>query len=359
MNESDKTANIENSGRKILEIIDHIINNRERILAETDIEDTAKNFALFEQLINEFQKHNRRKYESEEEAQKFSELRNDKRNNTIRVLLDMMKSKIELFEKELSVAEKIQKKLIPAKIPEIPGYDLHAYYHPSRKVGGDYYDFFLSDDRKFYFLIADVSGHGIPSSLVVSSMQAYIYAQVEGKKSISSMIENLNSYLIQTLLAGKFVTMFLGVLNIDTGSIDYINAGHNPPCIINGKGEVRELKAGGPILGFFDDITFNTGKEVLQNGDLLALFTDGVIEQMNKDEEEFSHERFLSLIKENYNRPLLTITLELFKQLRLFCNGIPYQDDITLLMVKREGFEGQLNFGDILNGSQTTVTENE
>lgn len=359
MDATERTETYTPGGNRILEIIENIIRNKDNILAETDIEETAKNFALFEQLINEFQKHDRRKDEAPEKAALYSELRSNDRNNTVQVLLDMMKAKIDVFEKELSLAEKIQKKLIPAKIPEIPGYDIHAYYHPSRKVGGDYYDFFLGEDKKFYFLIADVSGHGIPSSLVVSSMQAYIYAQVEEKRTISSMVENLNSYLIQTLLAGKFVTMFLGVLNINTGSLDYINAGHNPPCIINSDGEVRELTKGGPILGFFDDITFITGKDMLKDGDLLALYTDGVIEQMNKQEEEFSQERFIQLIINNQNKPLMSITLELFKQLRIFCDGTPYQDDITLMMLKRDCSAGQLTFGEILDGSQTATQKNK
>ncbi len=333
---NEKTAQKGKKASNIVETIQVIFENRERILQDPDLENCTDNLIIFEQLLNDFEKNDRRSGQSRESASKYSAERDDSRNNLLTMLLEMMKSKIELFEKELSIAEKIQQKLIPEKIPEIPGYDLHAYYHPSKHVGGDYYDFHLTENGKFYFLIADVSGHGIPSSLVVSSMQAYIYAQIEAQKSISSLIENLNKYLIQTLLTGKFVTMFLGILDLESGGIKYINAGHNPPFILRKNGESEELKDGGPILGFFD-VPFNSGGAKLDEGDILALYTDGVIEPMNKEDEEFGENRFLEVIHKNNNEPLIALTLRLFQKLREFCQGSPYQDDVTLLFIKKTG----------------------
>jgi len=329
------------SNNNIIDVIHSIMANKERILDDPDLDETAYDLTIYKSLITEFDLLDRRKNETEEQRKKYEDQRNDEKNILVSTLLDMMRSKIELFENELTIAEKIQKKLIPEKLPDIPGYELHAYYHPSKHVGGDYYDFHVTTEEKFYFLIADVSGHGIPSSLVVSSMQAYIYAQIEEQKSISSMIENLNRYLIHTLLAGKFVTMFLGVLDLKSGAIKYINAGHNPPFIIRKNGSVSGLKDGGPILGSFEDISFTTGSASLDNGDILALYTDGVVEPMNKQDEEFSEERFLSLVKERCDKPLIAIIIDLFRELREFCEGNPYQDDVTLLFIRKQCPDGK------------------
>ena len=187
-----------------------------------------------------------------------------------------------------------------------------------------------------YFLISDVSGKGLPSSLIVASMKAYIIAQIQEKKSIRKLIKNLNNYLKETLTPDKFVTMFIGILDPKNGYIKYINAGHNPPVVLKNKKEIIELNKGGTVLGMFEDISFKIGHIQLSSGDILTLYTDGVVEAFNSYEEMFSEKRLLDIIKKEHERPLKQIIVSIFKELKKFCGYFPAQDDITLLFIRRK-----------------------
>ena len=325
---------------EIVGIIQNILANKDTILHDPDLDEEPGHVHMFEELVGKFEQLDKRQFQSEEEQKAYETKRNAERNNLVSMLLETMRSKIELYEQELSIAERIQRKLIPEKPPDIPDYEIDAYYHPSKHIGGDYYDFHVTKDDRMYFVVADVSGHGIPSSLVVSSMQAYLYSQIEDQKSLNSMIKNLNRYLTTTMLAGKFVTLFVGCLELKSGIINYINAGHNPPYILRKSGESEQLTVGGPLLGMFDDVTFTSSYAHMRDGDILAAFTDGVIEAMNEEEEEFSEERLLGVVKENKDKPLRGIMLQVFKELRMFTNGQPYGDDVTLYFMRKNGKNG-------------------
>ncbi|MCP4724401.1 MAG: serine/threonine-protein phosphatase, partial [bacterium] len=132
-----------------------------------------------------------------------------------------------------------------------------------------------------------------------------------------------------------FVTLFLGGLQINTGTLTYINAGHNPPYIIRNNGKVDSLDPGGPVVGIINEAKYTSGYAKLGEGDILACYTDGIVEAMNKNDTLFSERRFINIIKGERDKHLIRIMLKLFNELQKFCAGIPYGDDVTLLFLRK------------------------
>ncbi|MFC1564184.1 PP2C family protein-serine/threonine phosphatase [candidate division KSB1 bacterium] len=320
--------------RQLTEMIRSLLDNKEKILTDVDLFESDSEKKSFQKLVDDFEDYYRKLHEQKNGTVTARKPVKGKKELITR-LFCMMRDKIALVEKDLAVAEDIQRNLLPDRVPKIEGYDLAAYYHPSRQIGGDYYDFFPIGDNRLYFIIADVAGHGIPSSLVVSSMQAFIWSQIQEEKNLYSIVENLNKYLVKTMIGGKFVTLFLGGLQIKSGTLTYINAGHNPPYIIRESGKVEALGAGGPVVGMIDDASYISGYAVLDEGDILACYTDGIVESMNKNDTMFSERRFLKIIRTERKQHLIRIMLRLFNDLQRFCDGIPYGDDVTLLFMRK------------------------
>ncbi len=323
-----------NSSDDIRLLIGEIIGKSKDILQDKEFSDNDQEIREFENLVENFEKLDRRKDETESDSLRFKHQRDNERNKFISLLMSKMREKIDFFEKELEIAHRIQKKMIPKSLPTVEGYDLEGFYHPSKQVGGDYYDCFFSSDDHMHFVIADVSGKGIPSSLVVACMQAYIHAEIHDSKPLNSIIENLNNYLVDTLEYEKYVTLFMGKLEFRTGKLKYINAGHNPPFIIN-NGKQTELTGGGPILGQFKSIPYEIRDTVLSKGDVLAMFTDGVTEEFNDKEEEFSEERLVESIKRNAGKPLMEMFVNLIKEIKEFTDNRPFGDDLTMLFIRK------------------------
>ena len=334
MSQSDVPA-LDGNGN-ISDLISLILNKKDYIFEEHSINDTVHKLGNFETLLRTFDKYDRRKDESAEISQKFKSKRDSEKNSLIATLLDTMRNKIDFFEQEMNIAREIQKNMVPRSMPFADGFDIQGFYQPSRQVGGDYYDLFATNDRMLYFVMSDVSGKGLPSSLVVASMQAYISAGVKSRKPLPDLLHDLNNFLTEKLISEKYVTFFMGVLNLNDGYIQYINAGHNPPYIIKNNGsEIVELRNGGPILGMFEDITYITGSVMLESGDSLALFTDGVVEAFNEHEEEFSEERLIKILKRENSKPLKEVIVTIYRELKNFCGDCPFEDDITLLLMKK------------------------
>ena len=189
----------------ISEIASEVINNKHLILRKHNMHDTADQLANFEIIINNFDLFDRRKGESEKTRKKFSNIRNAKRNHLARALINEMRNKIRFFEQELDIAREILQKTVPHKIPSADGYEFHVYNKPSRYIGGDYYDFFITKDKKIYFMVGDVAGKGLPSSLIAASMQAFLHAEMHNKRPLKNLVTGLNDFLIEKLIPEKFV----------------------------------------------------------------------------------------------------------------------------------------------------------
>jgi len=242
----------------------------------------------------------------------------------------------ERLEGELALARQIQARLLPGEAPVLPRTELAGMSLPAREVGGDYYDFLRLPDGRLGLIIADVSGKGIPAALLMSSFRASLLSQrlTEGPAAILS---RLNEFLHRSVEPGRFVTAFLGVFDLDTGKLRYCNAGHNPPYVLSADGSVKTLREGGLVLGLFRESDYEEVEVSLEVGDTLALFTDGVTEAQNAEEELWGEERLLDLLQAHQKSPCRRIVGEILTELRRFAGDEPQSDDITLLLARWRG----------------------
>jgi serine phosphatase RsbU (regulator of sigma subunit) len=242
----------------------------------------------------------------------------------------------ERLEGELALARQIQARLLPGEAPVLPRTELAGMSLPAREVGGDYYDFLRLPDGRLGLIIADVSGKGIPAALLMSSFRASLLSQrlTEGPAEILS---RLNAFLHRSVEPGRFVTAFLGLFDLETGKFRYCNAGHNPPYVVGADGSVKTLREGGLVLGLFRESDYEEAEVALEVGDTLALFTDGVTEAQNAEEDLWGEERLLELLLAHQTSPCRRIVGEILTELRRFAGDEPQSDDITLLLARWRG----------------------
>ncbi len=238
------------------------------------------------------------------------------------------------MEDELLIARDIQYGLLPKNLPKLDGYDVAAINISSKQVGGDYYDLIKCSDSKYIVAIGDVSGKGMPASLLMANLQAMIRALVPFDISLSELTKRVNDLINESTGNDRFVTFFWGCINTQKKIFSYVNAGHNPPFLLHKNGTVERLQKGGLILGVMKDLMPYEEETVnLQPGDILLLFTDGVSEAMNQDGIEFGEEKILSLIK-SYSKESAKYILDRIVEIVKNYSGSFQSDDITLVVVK-------------------------
>ncbi len=242
------------------------------------------------------------------------------------------------LEEELNMARGIQEKLLPAAMPEIPGYDIHGLNLPSKQVGGDYFDIIVTGDEECIFTIADVSGKGMPASLLMSNLQAALHTLATEQYSLSQITGKLNHLIYKNTSVDKYITFFILKLHLPSGSYEFVNAGHNPPYHFRPDGSYTALYDGGIILGMMPDVTYETGRGRLDAHEGIMLFTDGVTEAMDPNYNEFEEKRLIRFLRENFNdKHSEEINRRLIDQLTRFTEGhLTQSDDITILTLKRE-----------------------
>jgi sigma-B regulation protein RsbU (phosphoserine phosphatase) len=244
---------------------------------------------------------------------------------------------------ELNVAKQIQASMLPSRFPAFPDrkeFDLYALMEPAREVGGDFYDFFMIDDRHLAIVIADVSGKGVPAALFMVIAKTLIKNQSGFTKTPSEILETVNNKLLESNDAGLFVTVFMGVLETDSGRFIYSNAGHNPPLISHGGKGFEPLKTdSGFVLAGIENFVYTTGEIVLSPGDRLVLFTDGVTEALNPREELFGDRRLADTLNRSDFFGLGTVDLvhSIRKEVDVFADGAPQADDITIMALAYKG----------------------
>jgi sigma-B regulation protein RsbU (phosphoserine phosphatase) len=240
----------------------------------------------------------------------------------------------ERLDKELQVAAEIQNLLIPQSIPQSSYLEIAAEYIPCKEVGGDFYDIIKMDKDRFIFVVADVSGKGIPGALVVSNMQATLHAFLEYSDDLLPVVSRLNEAIIRQTTTDRYITFFIGLYDHKKSSLVYINAGHNPPLLINKKGDMQELKTGGIFIGFMpweyeiEEISFN-------KGDTLVMYTDGLVEAMDNEEEEFQMTALKTTIKESLSMNSDQLKQEIINRVNDHIGAVPLSDDFTLLISRR------------------------
>lgn len=238
-------------------------------------------------------------------------------------------------ERELQLAREIQQRFQPTAPPIVHGYELQGISFPSYQIGGDYYDFINCADGRLVVALGDVSGKGTSAALLMSSLHAAVHAQVASCRPITETIGAVNRYLADNTPANRFVTLFYAELDPLTGSLAFINAGHNPPIIAHAGGTMEHLAAGGLPLGIVPDFDYREGRTQLQPGDVLVSYSDGVNETQNPKGEEFGMTRLQEVISQNLERSAAAIRDKIEASLSAFAQGTPAVDDITLLIVKR------------------------
>jgi len=248
-----------------------------------------------------------------------------------RLLIDALEK--ERLHKELQVASEIQKKLIPDTLPVIKNLDISAVYLPSKEVSGDYYDVIQIDERRYAFVVADVAGKGIPGALLVSNMQASLYAYLEENPDLIHVVSRLNRRLINTTTSDRYITFFIGIYDMQAGDFTYVNAGHNPPILFK-KDSVELLSTGGIFIGSMP-WQYQKATIELKQGELLLLYTDGLVEAMDEKEEEFGEERLKQIVQDARDKSSADIESAIRRAVKKHTGGKQLDDDFTLIVIKR------------------------
>ena len=241
----------------------------------------------------------------------------------------------ERMERELELATEIQQRFQPSGPPIVDGYEFQGISFSCYEIGGDYYDFIPRHDGTMLVALGDVSGKGTSASLLMSSLHAAIHGQVAAKTPLHQMVTSVNVYLTNNTPANRFITLFVAELEPVSGNLTFINAGHNPPLIGRANGSLELLQSGGLPLGLMDFAEYEVGHAQLGAGDVLFIYSDGVSEANNVNEDEFGMERLSSVISANIGRSAAGIRDKVESALSLFTGTADPNDDITLVIVKK------------------------
>lgn len=242
----------------------------------------------------------------------------------------------ERIERELELAAAIQRQILPRELPQIPGLELAGATLPTRQVGGDYFDLFPLSRGRLAFVVADVSGKGIPAALLVSTVHAAIHLQIDASDTIVELVTRIDRHLQKFSATHKFLTLFFGVVEPDASLLRYVSAGHNPALLARRSGGVERLHATGVPVGLLPNGSWTEGTAPFHPGDLLCVYSDGFNEATNADDEEFGLERLEQALVARLPLPARDLSDDLFREVALFAQGVPQYDDQTLLIVRRE-----------------------
>ncbi len=238
------------------------------------------------------------------------------------------------LEEDLRTAWHIQQSLLPKENPVIEGFEIFGLSIPAKQVGGDYYDFIQIDDSRLGIAIADVSGKGTSAALLMANLQASLRGQALMSRNVKETVTKVNFMLSRFMDMGKFITLFYGILDIKNKTFTYTNAGHNFPFLLDKDGNIKRLEKGGIVLGTLDNFVYEEETVQLKPGDLLLLYTDGITEAMNEEDEMFEKERLLELLKDNQEISTQKLSQKIVDSVLSFQGTLPQGDDMTLVLIK-------------------------
>jgi serine phosphatase RsbU (regulator of sigma subunit) len=242
-------------------------------------------------------------------------------------------------DKEVALAASIQRDLFPAVLPQLTGCDIAARNRQAKQVGGDYYDVLPIHGSGLglphLLCVIDISGKGMFAALLMSNIQATLRALLSREQKLSIVAEQANNLLHATTPANRYATAILAQYDPAASACQWVNCGHNDGVILRKSGEVEMMPCSGIALGLFPRMTYEEQTFALQPGDLLALYSDGVTEANNRDEQEFSLERFIHVLKTNCDQPAAKIVDTVIREIDGFVGEAPQFDDITLMIMKR------------------------
>ena len=239
------------------------------------------------------------------------------------------------MREELRLASKIQNDLLPKTFPEIPGYDIAGKSVPAQMVGGDYFDFIPAGEHHLAVCLGDVSGKGLPASLLMANLQATLRGQTLLNASARECVQRSNKLLHLSTSSEKFVTLFYGILDLAGHSLCFSNAGHENPLLLSEGKEPRRLNTGGIVLSILEDFPYEEETVPLGNGDILVIYSDGVTDAINSRNEMFGEARLKSVIQEHLTAGATALIEHIIAGVQSHAGTAPQMDDITLVVVKR------------------------
>jgi serine phosphatase RsbU (regulator of sigma subunit) len=241
----------------------------------------------------------------------------------------------ERLERDVALARQIQVGLLPDALPEIDGWQLYAHNIPSRGVSGDFYKIEHIDNGSCVIMVADVSGKGIAASLLTASLEALAAGPIHDGVAPEKIFSRISHLLFERTPPEKFATGFLASIDPVTGVFRFCNAGHNPGIVMRADGALEWLESTGMPLGIMPTGTYGASEVTLEAGDTVVLYTDGLTEAENPDEEEYSEERLAELCARHRADDLQALADVISKDQDEFVRGVPYVDDRTVVMVRR------------------------
>jgi phosphoserine phosphatase RsbU/P len=246
----------------------------------------------------------------------------------------------ERLNREVEIAREVQEHLFPQQRPAVPGLDYYGLCRPAREVGGDYYDFLELPDGKLGVAVGDVSGKGIGAALLMASLEASVRGHAAAPHGLSELMRQVNSLIYDASAANRYATFFYCQYDPRTHTLTYVNAGHNPPVILRKTGAnttITRLHAGGPVVGLLRDAVYEQGTVVLEVGDMVVLFTDGVSESMNVRDEEWGEDRLIESAKSCEGLEAAESLNRIMSDAVAFAAGAPQHDDMTLVVLRIYG----------------------
>lgn len=242
------------------------------------------------------------------------------------------------IESELNIATQIQKHMLPSTFPAFPQYkefDIYANMTPAKEVGGDFYDMFLIDENHLAMIIADVSGKGVPAALIMMTARTLVKNTAMNNKeySVADVFNSVNRTICDGNVLNHFITSWFGIIDLRIGKIEFVNAGHNPPLIYTKKSNKFEYLKTEPnlILGIMDDIKYKKHELVLETGDRLFLYTDGVTEATNEIDELYGEQRLINYLNSNIELDVTATIKGIKEDINKFVGNREQFDDITML----------------------------
>jgi PAS domain S-box-containing protein len=262
----------------------------------------------------------------------------EKRNGELEAARQKLEKAQRAFEEELDMAKQVQDGLLPEKLPEFPGWALHAEYMPTGKVGGDFFDVVPMDEHRIFVVMADVAGHGVPAALVTAMAKMAFLRYVRAREtSVAEILRQVNSELFRAVRTDHYLTVFAGILDTRTGSFRYCRACHPYPFLVRaGTGSVERLtQRGGFFVGMFENATYAEEETRIAPGDLLFLYTDGLHESMDASGRQFGLQRLeASILSSWVDGPAATVHNTLAQREGHAMGRLP-NDDITVLALQR------------------------
>jgi sigma-B regulation protein RsbU (phosphoserine phosphatase) len=260
-----------------------------------------------------------------------SRARLELRNRELESQVTLGQIELKTQEAELRAASEIQSQLLPREIPHLKGLEVACAWQPARSVGGDYFDVLALPSAQIGICLADVSGKGLTAALLMANLQALVRAFAPGAEGPGALCRKVNEALCASVLPGKFVTLFYGVIDTETRTLRFENAGHCPPIVLRGDATTL-LTEGGTVLGIFPHAPYEDRSYRLQSGDCLLLTTDGVTEAANEGDEDFGAERVAASALAARSLGANGIRTRILEDVSRFCNG-KFHDDASLIVV--------------------------